>query len=228
MGNKHCYIFTFIVVCMLLTGCRISLSRVELDGYYQDYNFGDKKTVNVGSVMLSKIVYKNSCYDYISLVDYVTPAPGFLEPVTLKKGNQYPACFKSSEKENYVFIKGIHAFDNIILGINKNGTIGDQGGWYNAGLRMVQSSWPSEKIFTLSDNKYFPGFDTKNERFIYLGMTDGKIRIGYRVNNNNASKSDESQDIIHDLRDGNTVTYLNYTLNILNATSSSITFAISK
>lgn len=222
------YILSYMVLIVLLSGCSIPLTKIELEGYHQNYSLGDQKTVNVGSVMFSQINYKNSCYDYIALVDYETPTPGTLAAATIKKGNQYPACFQTPSNEKYVFIKGIHAYTHILLGIDKNGFIDDEGGWYNSngGIRIFQLSWTKDRLFALSDKKYYPGFDSRNERFIYLGMMDGKVRIGYRVDNHNSSKPDESQDIVHDLRDGNAITYLNYTFKIVNADNTKITFVL--
>ncbi len=218
-----------LISSFFLINCSVHLSKIDLDGNYQDYSIAEQKTVNVGSAMLSKFNYKNSCYDYVALIDYETPKPGVMATTAIKKGTQYPACFHSPSKANYVFLKGVHAYENIFLAIDENGFIGEKGGWYNlanAGVRMFQASWTKEQLFALSKKTYYPGFDSRNERLIYLGMTDEKIRIGYREDNYNSSKPDESQDIIYDLSDEDTIAYLDYTLKILNADNTKITFVI--
>lgn len=229
MFNRKLFILLAPIIVIFLTNCGVHFDRVALTGYYQDYNINEQRTVIVGSEMLSNFNYKNSCYDYIALIDYETPRPGVeLSSVVIKKGNQYTACFQDTSNDNYVYMKGVHVYNHLFLGIEKNGFIGDRGGWYNSyrGIRIFQSSWTKEQLFALSDAKFYPGFDSKSERLIYLGMDDGKIRLGYRLVNYNSSKQNESQDIIYNLRDGNTITFQNYTLKIIDADNTKITFII--
>lgn len=228
MFNSKFHALFFLISITLLTSCSINLSKTSLAGYDQNYKLGEQITVTVGSAMLSRINYKNSCYDYIALIDYETPGAAALGPATIKKGDQHPACFQNQSDENNVFIQSIHAYSNIFLGIDKSGFIGDKGGWYNSngGIKMFQHSWTHEQLFALSGSKYYPGFDSRRERLVYLGVNDGKIRIGYRLENHNSSKPDESNDIIHDLKDGDTISYQNFTLKILNADSTKITFLV--
>ncbi|MBI5098591.1 MAG: hypothetical protein HZB30_05070 [Nitrospirae bacterium] len=126
-------------------------------------------------------------------------------------------------------MKGLHVYNYILLGIEKNGFIGERGGWYNTmgdGIRMFQSSWTKEQLFALSDAKFYPGFDSRNERLIYMGMDDSKIRLGYRLVNYNSSKQNESQDLIYNLKDGTIINFLNYTLKIIDADNTKVTFII--
>ena len=218
------------ITAFLGTGCSIHVSKIDLDGNYQDYKINETKTVKVGSAMLSKIAYKNSCYDYVALIDYRTPSAAATSPAEIKKGKQYAACFEDPADPNSVLIKGIHAYGRYFLRIQKSGTIGGNGGWYNIGgdynVRMFQTSWTEETLFALSEAKYYPGFDSFSERIVYLGMTDGKVRIGYRSESFNASKPSDDLDLIFDLGGDNLIACRNYTLKVLKADTANITFMV--
>lgn len=212
------------VLILFIAGCEAHLTKLQLDGSFQDYKLNEPRTARVGSTMLSRFVFKNSCYDYIAVKDYKTPEAGSLGAAVIKKGTQYPACLIDLSDPNSVFMQGVHTFSNISLRIQKDGFIGDNGGWYHGNSKNILSSWPNEKLFVLSDQKYFPGFDSQNQRLIYLGRLDGKIRIGYRSTSYNSSKPASAQDLIFNLKDGDIITCLNFTIKVLNADSSKISF----
>lgn len=144
-----------------------------------------QNTVPIGQPMTRGPAPSDGCRSYLGLLDYTTPTAGSKYSVTLVRGRTYRACYEASEIGDYVFLTGTYPREDVWLGIQRDGFVGEKGGWwlfiqaegpkdYRA-TRMFQGHWGQSKW--TSERLMAP----KEAQVVFKAWTGAEVVLSYQT-----------------------------------------------